>query len=102
MTRAGSAILLVLGLLLAGCGGGGVNLDIPGLTGKASDEEQITKILSDVHLGMETKKVTTVVNNAIMRMLRLAASFSPVMNAINSTPTSGSKVIVEMMGQSVI
>ncbi len=57
MKRAGSAILLVLGLLLAGCGGGGVNLDIPGLAGKASDEEQITKILSDVHLGMETKKV---------------------------------------------
>ncbi len=57
MKRAGSAILVVLGLLFAGCGGGGVNLDIPGLAGKASDEEQITKILSDVHLGMETKKV---------------------------------------------
>ncbi len=57
MKLASPTILLVLGLMLAGCAGGGVKLDIPGLTGKASDEEQITKILSDVHLGMETKKV---------------------------------------------
>ncbi|MBL7648165.1 MAG: hypothetical protein JNK74_18430 [Candidatus Hydrogenedentes bacterium] len=49
-------MLFVLGLL-SGCAGGGVNLDIPGLGGKASDEAQITKILNDVHLGMETKKV---------------------------------------------
>lgn len=56
MSRSGSAFVLILGLLLVGCAGG-VKLDIAGLAGKASDEEQITKLLTDVHLGMETKKV---------------------------------------------
>lgn len=45
------------GLTLAGCGGGGVNLNIPGLSQQATDEEQIMKVLGAVHLGMETRKV---------------------------------------------
>lgn len=57
MKSAGCLILLALGALLSSCSGGGVNIDIPGLSGKPSDEEQIAKILNDVHLGMETKKV---------------------------------------------
>lgn len=55
------ALILVLcgvsGLLLAGCGGGGVNLNIPGLSQQATDEEQIVKVLNAVQVGMETRKV---------------------------------------------
>lgn len=57
MRSAGFVVLIALTVSLAGCAGGGVNLDIPGLTGKASDEAQIAKLLGDVHLGMETRKV---------------------------------------------
>jgi hypothetical protein len=62
MKYAGYVMVIALGVLLVGCAGGGVNLDIPGLPGKASDEEQIASLLEDVHLGMETRKV-----NKIMR-----------------------------------
>lgn len=63
MTRTGYIIVIALGVLLAGCAGGGVNLDIPGLSGKASDEEQIAKLLDDVHLGMETRKVSKIMRH---------------------------------------
>ena len=63
MRTARRVILLALGALLAGCAGGVVNLDIPGLPGKPSDEEQIAKVLSDVHLGMETKKVSRIMRH---------------------------------------
>lgn len=56
MRSVGCVLLLALGVLLAGCAGG-AKIDIPGFSGKATDEEQIAKVLNDVHLGMETKKV---------------------------------------------
>jgi hypothetical protein len=63
MKCAGYVMIIALGMLLAGCAGDGVNLDIPGLTGKASDEEQIAKLLEDVHLGMETRKVSKIMRH---------------------------------------
>ena len=63
MKCAGYVIVIGLGVLLAGCAGGGVNFDIPGLAGKPSDEEQIGKVLEDVHLGMETRKVSKIMRH---------------------------------------
>lgn len=63
MKYAGYVMVMVLGALLAGCAGGGVNLDIPGLAGNVSDEDQIAKLLEDVHLGMETRKVSKIMRH---------------------------------------
>lgn len=63
MKSTGYVMLIALGVLLAGCAGGGVNLDIPGLSGKASDEAQIAELLDDVHLGMETRKVSKIMRH---------------------------------------
>lgn len=57
MKSVACALLIAISTVLSGCAGGGLNLDIPGLSGKSSDEAQITSILKDVHLGMETRKV---------------------------------------------
>ena len=60
---AGHVMLIALGVVLGGCASGGVNLDIPGLSGKVSDEEQIARLLEDVHLGMETRKVSKIMRH---------------------------------------
>ena len=55
-----------------------------------------------IQMNSETTKVNTVVNSAIVRMLRRAFSPSSRMNRMSSAPTSGRKVTSERIGQSVI
>ena len=55
MKKALVAGLIPILLLLAGCGGG--TLEIPGLGSKVSEEEKIAKILDKVHNGMIARKV---------------------------------------------
>lgn len=51
-----SSFVPVLLVVLAGCSGG-PKLEIPGFGSKETEEEKIAKILDDVQMGMETKKV---------------------------------------------
>ncbi len=55
-----------------------------------------------VQMKIDSTKVTIVVHNAIMRMLRRALSPSSRTKRISRTPTSGRNVTVERMGQSVM
>ena len=63
MKSAGYVMVIAVGVLLAGCAGGGLDIDIPGLSGQASDETQIAKLLENVHLGMETRKVSKIMRH---------------------------------------
>lgn len=55
-----------------------------------------------IQMKSETMKVKTVVNSETFKMLRRPKGPSSRVRSSNSTPTSGRKVTVERIGQSVI
>src|SRR6185312_8769098 len=58
--------------------------------------------LKPIQIRSETRKVMIVANSAIRRMFFSAAWLSSRMNRMRTTPTSGRKVTVVRMGQSVM
>src|SRR5689334_3870582 len=58
--------------------------------------------LNSIQMNSETTKVTSVVHREIQKMLRRAASSSPLIRRTSSAPSVGRKVTTERMGQVIM